>query len=90
MMTKTCPFCTKTVKNYRIFRRLSSFGQNLDNSMSLSSLVKTFTQNKGERCNQYNNQLDYLSGMPRGDCGRSPHTVAIPVATAGIHAVIAC
>ena len=37
-VTRTCPFCIKTVKNYLIIRKLSSFGQNLGKSMTLSSL----------------------------------------------------
>ena len=49
-----------------------------------SDKLESFSQNQGERCDQFNNQLDYLSDVPRGDCGRSPHTAAIRVATAGI------
>ena len=49
--------------------------------------MEMFAQNQGECHNQNNNQLDCLSGIPRGNCGRRPYTAAIPVATAVIHVV---
>ena len=49
--------------------------------------IVTFAQNQGERRIQSNNQRGYLANMPRGNCGRSPHTAAIYVATADIREV---